>query len=79
MCIRDSNKTCDELRVLGGTFGGDEVKRSAVREKLRSVRGMHSQLAHLGDAAVAMKLSRFCLGASKLQHLLRLYGEALQP
>eukprot|EP00974_Lingulodinium_polyedra_P105953 10256852-Lingulodinium_polyedra.AAC.1 len=26
-----------------------------------------------------MKLSRFCLGASKLQHLLRLYGEALQP
>eukprot|EP00974_Lingulodinium_polyedra_P104351 10101016-Lingulodinium_polyedra.AAC.1 len=31
------------------------------------------------DTAVEMKLARFCLGASKLQHLLRLYGEALAP
>eukprot|EP00974_Lingulodinium_polyedra_P021838 2108688-Lingulodinium_polyedra.AAC.1 len=40
---------------LDGAFGGDEVKRSAVREKLRSVRGMHSQLAHLGDTVTDMK------------------------
>eukprot|EP00974_Lingulodinium_polyedra_P063057 6085287-Lingulodinium_polyedra.AAC.1 len=26
-----------------------------------------------------MKIARFCLGASKLQHRLRLYGEALTP
>eukprot|EP00974_Lingulodinium_polyedra_P043397 4166546-Lingulodinium_polyedra.AAC.1 len=26
-----------------------------------------------------MKIARFCLGASKLQHLLRFYGEALTP
>eukprot|EP00974_Lingulodinium_polyedra_P007389 702228-Lingulodinium_polyedra.AAC.1 len=43
------------------------------------MRGMHSQLTHLGDTATYMKVSRFCLDASKLQHLLRFYGEALQP
>eukprot|EP00974_Lingulodinium_polyedra_P042601 4089932-Lingulodinium_polyedra.AAC.1 len=40
---------------------------------------MHAQLKHVDDAVVEMKIARFCLGASKLQHLLRLYGEALTP
>eukprot|EP00974_Lingulodinium_polyedra_P065496 6332872-Lingulodinium_polyedra.AAC.1 len=31
------------------------------------------------DAAVEMKTARFCFGASKVQHLLRVYGEALTP
>eukprot|EP00974_Lingulodinium_polyedra_P003936 370414-Lingulodinium_polyedra.AAC.1 len=40
---------------------------------------MHAQPTRVDDAAVELKIARFCLGASKLQHLLRLYGEALMP
>eukprot|EP00974_Lingulodinium_polyedra_P007363 700303-Lingulodinium_polyedra.AAC.1 len=40
---------------------------------------MHAQLTHVDDAAVELKIARFCLGASKFQHLVRLYGEALTP
>eukprot|EP00974_Lingulodinium_polyedra_P000169 15922-Lingulodinium_polyedra.AAC.1 len=31
------NTPADALRVLGGTRGGDEAKREAVKEKLRSM------------------------------------------
>eukprot|EP00974_Lingulodinium_polyedra_P070838 6857735-Lingulodinium_polyedra.AAC.1 len=56
------NSPGDVLRVLGGTLGGDEAKRDAVREKLMGMRGMHAQLTRVEDTAVEMQLARFCLG-----------------
>ena len=40
---------------------------------------MHQQLTTLNDPAVELKLAKHCLGESKVQHLLRLYGNELQP
>eukprot|EP00974_Lingulodinium_polyedra_P129033 11208488-Lingulodinium_polyedra.AAC.1 len=51
------NTPADALRVLGGTFGGDEAKREVVREKLRSMRSTRAQLKHVDDAAVEMKIA----------------------
>eukprot|EP00974_Lingulodinium_polyedra_P066896 6473500-Lingulodinium_polyedra.AAC.1 len=65
------NASADVLRVLGGTFGGDEAKREAVREKLRSMRSTRAFVKHVDAAAVEMEIARFCLGVSKIQHLLR--------
>jgi len=40
---------------------------------------MHHKLTTLNDPAVELKLAKHCLGESKVQHLLRLYGNELQP
>ncbi len=40
---------------------------------------MHYKLATLNDPAVELKLPRHCLGESKVQHLLRLYGSEVTP
>ena len=40
---------------------------------------MHHKLTTLNDPAVELKLAKHCLGESKVQHLLRLYGDELHP
>ena len=40
---------------------------------------MHHKLTTLNDPAVEFKLATHCLGERKVQHLLRMYGQWLQP
>ena len=40
---------------------------------------MHHKLTTLSDPAVELKLAKHCLGKSKVQRLLRLYGQDLRP
>ena len=40
---------------------------------------MHHKLSTLNDPAVELKLAKYCLGESKVQHLLRMYGTDLRP
>ncbi|MFM7987803.1 MAG: hypothetical protein ACKPKO_51675, partial [Candidatus Fonsibacter sp.] len=40
---------------------------------------MHHKLATINDPAVELKLAKHCLGESKVQHLLRMYGSQLTP
>eukprot|EP00974_Lingulodinium_polyedra_P121558 11179445-Lingulodinium_polyedra.AAC.1 len=51
------NTPSDTFRAAGGTLGGDEKQREAVREKLRVMKGVHSQFSHVDDAAVEMKVA----------------------
>jgi len=43
------------------------------------MQAMHHKLTTLNDPAVELKLAKHCLGESKVQHLLRLYGLELHP
>ena len=43
------------------------------------MQAMHHKLTTLIDPAVELKLAKHCLGESKVQHLLRLYGQELHP
>ena len=40
---------------------------------------MHHKPTTLNDPAVELKLANHCLGESKAQHVLRLYGQELHP
>ena len=42
------------------------------------MQAMHHKLTTLNDPAVELKLATHCLGKSKVQHLLRLYGHEIQ-
>ena len=48
-------------------------------KRLKVTQAMHHKLTTLNDPAVDLKLAKHCLGESKAQHLLRLYGQELHP
>ena len=73
------NTPHDELRTLGATLGGAHRRRNTFRSKLSVMKGMRHQMATINEPAVELKLARHCLGASKVQHLLRIYGSDLVP
>ena len=43
------------------------------------MQAMHHKFATFNDPAVELKIAKHCLGESKVQHLLRLYGQELLP
>ncbi|MFM7987187.1 MAG: hypothetical protein ACKPKO_48535, partial [Candidatus Fonsibacter sp.] len=72
------NVPTDRLKTLGATLGGRDNRVSEFRKKrLKVMQAMHHKLTTLNDPAVELKLTRHCLGESKVQHLLRMYGSQL--
>ena len=67
----------DELRTLGATLGGQGNRSKIVKAELQVTQAMRRTVATLNDPAVELKLAQQCLGESKVQHFLRLYGTDL--
>jgi hypothetical protein len=73
------NTPTDPLKALGATLGGTQHRIVDFNKRLKVMQAMHHKLTTLNDPAVELKLAKHCLGESKVQHLLRLYGEEFHP
>ncbi|MFM7980769.1 MAG: hypothetical protein ACKPKO_15760, partial [Candidatus Fonsibacter sp.] len=71
------NHPTDHLKTLGATLGGQDHRLADFQKRLRIMQAMHHKLATVNDPAVELKLAKHCLGESKVQHLLRMYGSEL--
>ena len=69
------NTPLDPFKTLGATLGGRQHRLDDDTKRLKVMQAMHHKLTTLNDPAVKLKLAKHCLGESKVQHLLRLYGQ----
>ncbi|MFM7980092.1 MAG: hypothetical protein ACKPKO_12325, partial [Candidatus Fonsibacter sp.] len=73
------NHPTDKLKTLGATLGGTTRIQDFFRSILKVMQSMRHKLSTINDPAVKLKLAHHCLGESKAQRLLRLYGTELLP
>ena len=69
------NTPTDHLKTLGATLGGTQHRIDDFTRRLKVMQAMHHKLTTLNNPVVEHKLAKRCLGESKIQHLLRVYGQ----
>ena len=69
------NTPTDPLQTLGATLGGPQHRIDDLTKHLKVMQAIYHKLTTLNDPAVELKLAKHCLGESKVQQLLRLYGQ----